>query len=147
MTAPAWAHPCYCSLWVLGAAGCALAPSFPSLLLCRLLVGAAVGPFIALAAPLIDDQAPSNKKSTWLATLFLCIPVGFALGYIYGGLVRHRSGKKWQREVGQLTLRWQLSGHQLVCRPTDQLLNLVVVLQADGLLGRAVKQLGMGPLT
>ena len=79
--------PAVSSLWVLGAAGCALSPSFPILLLCRLAVGAACGPFIALAAPLIDDGAPPQQKSLWLASLFLCIPVGFALGYIFGGVV------------------------------------------------------------
>lgn len=57
---PAASPPC--SLWVLGAVGCALAPTFAALLACRLLVGAAVGPFIALAAPLIDDQAPPQAR-------------------------------------------------------------------------------------
>jgi MFS family permease len=78
-----------CSLWILGAAGCALAPSFAVLLPCRLLVGAACGPFIALAAPLIDDLAPPPKKSLWLALLFVCIPTGFAVGFLFGGLVSH----------------------------------------------------------
>lgn len=78
-----------CSLWILGAAGCALAPSFALLLPCRLLVGAACGPFIALAAPLIDDLAPPPKKSLWLALLFVCIPTGFAVGFLFGGLVSH----------------------------------------------------------
>ncbi|KAL4434613.1 hypothetical protein ABPG77_002736 [Micractinium sp. CCAP 211/92] len=86
------------SLWVLGAAGCALAPSFAALLACRLLVGAAMGPFIALAAPLIDDQAPPQEKSLWLAALFLCIPVGFAAGYIYGGVVGTAYG--WRAAFG-----------------------------------------------
>ncbi len=58
------------SLWVLGAAGCALAPSFAALLACRLLVGAAMGPFIALAAPLIDDQAPPQARLHGSSHLF-----------------------------------------------------------------------------
>lgn len=41
------------------------------------------GPFISLASPLIDDSAPRDRKSIYLATLFLCIPVGFAVGYIW----------------------------------------------------------------
>lgn len=72
---------------MLSAAGCALSPGFPALLLCRLLIGAACGPFVALAAPLVDDMAPPAKKSLWLAVLFVCIPTGFALGFLFGGLV------------------------------------------------------------
>ncbi|KAL4856757.1 putative sphingolipid transporter spinster 2 [Chlorella vulgaris] len=68
-----------------------LSRHYPSLKLIsaglRLLVGAACGPFIALAAPLIDDLAPPPKKSLWLALLFVCIPTGFAVGFLFGGLV------------------------------------------------------------
>lgn len=70
-----------------GAAGSALAPSFPLLLLSRALVGVGCGPFISLASPLVDDAAPPHRKSLMLATLFLCIPVGFSLGYIWGSVV------------------------------------------------------------
>ena len=38
-------------------------------------------------APAADDNAPPERKSVWLATFYLCIPVGYALGYIYGGVV------------------------------------------------------------
>ncbi|CAI5468764.1 unnamed protein product [Closterium sp. Yama58-4] len=41
---------------------------------------------ISLAAPFIDDNAPPGKTAQWLATFYLCIPVGFALGYLYGGV-------------------------------------------------------------
>ena len=95
--APSPHSPPLCSLWVLGAAGCALSPSFLILLLCRLAVGAACGPFIALAAPLIDDGAPPQQKSLWLASLFLCIPVGFALGYFFGGVVSPGGFGWWGR--------------------------------------------------
>ncbi|PSC68467.1 putative sphingolipid transporter spinster-like protein 2 [Micractinium conductrix] len=74
-------------LWAAAAATCAAAPSYGVLLAARLAIGVGVGPFIALASPLVDDAAPRDKKSLWLSLLFLCIPVGFALGYVYGGLV------------------------------------------------------------
>ncbi|KAL4447478.1 hypothetical protein ABPG75_004697 [Micractinium tetrahymenae] len=106
------------SLWVLGAAGCALAPAFAALLACRLLVGAAVGPFIALAAPLIDDQAPPQEKSLWLAALFLCIPVGFATGYIYGGLVGTAYG--WRAAFGlEATAMLPLAALMLLAPPVE----------------------------
>ena len=34
-----------------------------------------------------DDTAPPARKSRWLATFYLCIPVGYAAGYILGGLI------------------------------------------------------------
>jgi predicted MFS family arabinose efflux permease len=34
-----------------------------------------------------DDYAPPVAKARWFATFYLCIPTGFAAGYIYGGLV------------------------------------------------------------
>lgn len=34
-----------------------------------------------------DDTAPPASKSRWLATFYLCIPVGYAAGYILGGLI------------------------------------------------------------
>jgi MFS family permease len=34
-----------------------------------------------------DDYAPPAHKSTWFAVFYLCIPVGFALGYIVGGII------------------------------------------------------------
>lgn len=73
------------SLYVAGAAACAAAPSYAALLAARVAVGAGAGPFISLASPLVDDAAPARAKSVWLALLFLCIPTGFAGGYIAGG--------------------------------------------------------------
>lgn len=39
-----------------------------------------------------DDQAPRPRKTLWLATFYLCIPVGFALGYVLGGVVHGALG-------------------------------------------------------
>lgn len=30
---------------------------------------------------------PLNQKTAWLAIFYMCIPTGYALGYVYGGLV------------------------------------------------------------
>ncbi|CAI5522951.1 unnamed protein product, partial [Closterium sp. Naga37s-1] len=73
-------------VWTLAVAGCGLSPGLLSLLLCRMLVGVGEASFISLAAPFIDDNAPPAKTAQWLATFYLCIPVGFALGYLYGGV-------------------------------------------------------------
>lgn len=34
-----------------------------------------------------DDAAPKASKSRWLAVFYLCIPVGYAAGYILGGVI------------------------------------------------------------
>ncbi|KAL4448931.1 hypothetical protein ABPG77_007648 [Micractinium sp. CCAP 211/92] len=75
------------AVWTAAAVGCGLAPGFVPLLLCRMAVGVGEASFVALAAPFIDDQAPAGKKALWLGVFYCCIPTGYALGYIFGGLV------------------------------------------------------------
>ncbi|KAK9837488.1 hypothetical protein WJX81_006376 [Elliptochloris bilobata] len=74
-------------VWTLATAGCGVAVGFWSLVVCRMAVGVGEASFVSLAAPFIDDNAPAGAKTRWLATFYLCIPVGYALGYIFGGLV------------------------------------------------------------
>ncbi|GAB4820150.1 hypothetical protein N2152v2_007196 [Parachlorella kessleri] len=73
-------------VWTLAVLGCGLSVGFVTLLLCRMAVGVGEASFVALASPFIDDNAPPDKKTRWLAVFYLCIPTGYALGYIYGGL-------------------------------------------------------------
>ncbi|KAL4356694.1 hypothetical protein AHAS_Ahas09G0112300 [Arachis hypogaea] len=51
-------------------------------------VGVGKASFISLAAPFIDNNAPVEQKIAWLATFYMCIPDGTALGYVYGVLER-----------------------------------------------------------
>lgn len=76
----------------VGATGTALAPSFPALLAFRVLSGIGCGPFISLASPLVDDSAPRTHRAAFLAILFVCIPVGFSLGYVWATLIATRWG-------------------------------------------------------
>ena len=80
------------ALVALSALGTALSPSFPVLLACRLLAGLGCGPFIALAAPLIDDSAPKHRRSAFLAVLFVCWPTGFACGFLWATLISSAYG-------------------------------------------------------
>mmetsp|Transcript_5787 Transcript_5787/g.10034 ORF Transcript_5787/g.10034 Transcript_5787/m.10034 type:complete len:512 (-) Transcript_5787:461-1996(-) len=73
-----WSTACIC---------CGLAPNYWTFMLARVFVGVGEASFVALAAPFIDDFAPVRMKAQWFAAFFLCIPVGFACGYIVGGLV------------------------------------------------------------
>ncbi|TKY70004.1 sphingolipid transporter spinster-like 2 [Spatholobus suberectus] len=75
------------SVWTFAIAGCGSSFDFWSIALCRMLVGVGEASFISLAAPFIDDNAPAAQKTAWLATFYMCIPAGTALGYVYGGFV------------------------------------------------------------
>ncbi|XVF00684.1 hypothetical protein REPUB_Repub04eG0022300 [Reevesia pubescens] len=75
------------SVWTLAATGCGFSFNFWSITICRMLVGVGEASFISLAAPFIDDNAPVAQKTAWLAIFYMCIPTGYALGYVYGGLV------------------------------------------------------------
>ncbi|KAH9548547.1 hypothetical protein CY35_11G092600 [Sphagnum magellanicum] len=61
-------------------------PLFASRQDCRL-VGVGEASFISLAAPFIINVAPPAQSSAWLALFYMCIPVGIALVYVFGGLV------------------------------------------------------------
>ena len=42
---------------------------------------------ISHGSPFIDDIAPPDRKTLWLAVFYACIPVGYAFGFFYGGTV------------------------------------------------------------
>ncbi|KAK9000151.1 hypothetical protein V6N11_080657 [Hibiscus sabdariffa] len=75
------------SVWTLATTGCGFSFNFWSITVCRMLVGVGEASFISLAAPFIDDNAPIAQKTAWLAIFYMCIPTGYALGYVYGGIV------------------------------------------------------------
>ncbi|XP_021287151.1 probable sphingolipid transporter spinster homolog 2 isoform X2 [Herrania umbratica] len=75
------------SAWTVATAGCGFSFNFWSITICRMLVGVGEASFISLAAPFIDDNAPVAQKTAWLAIFYMCIPTGYAFGYVYGGLV------------------------------------------------------------
>lgn len=51
-----------------------------------------------------DDTAPAARKSQWLAVFYLCQPTGYALGYIYGGLVAQVNTNSILRSRSQIGL-------------------------------------------
>lgn len=75
------------SVWTIAVVGSGLSFDFWSITLCRMLVGVGEASFISLAAPFIDDNAPTAQKTVWLSIFYMCIPTGYAFGYVYGGLV------------------------------------------------------------
>ncbi|XP_010520571.1 PREDICTED: probable sphingolipid transporter spinster homolog 2 [Tarenaya hassleriana] len=75
------------SVWTFAVIGCGLAFDFWSITICRMVVGVGEASFISLAVPFIDDNAPVDQKTAWISIFYMCIPTGYALGYVYGGLV------------------------------------------------------------
>ncbi|KAL2629606.1 hypothetical protein R1flu_014292 [Riccia fluitans] len=80
------------SIWTAATLGCGLSIGFWSIVFFRALVGVAEASFVSLAAPFIDDYAPPERRTAWLSYFYACIPVGVALGYVYGGVVGGNCG-------------------------------------------------------
>lgn len=83
------------SVWTLAVLCCGFSFNFWSIAVCRMLVGVGEASFISLAAPFIDDNAPAAQKTAWLAIFYMCIPGGYAVGYVYGGLVGNHIGWRY----------------------------------------------------
>ncbi|MCO5587074.1 hypothetical protein L7F22_041020 [Adiantum nelumboides] len=75
------------SVWTFATAICGFSLDFWSITAARMLVGVGEASFISLASPFIRESAPHDKRSSWLAYFYMCIPAGMALGYVYGGVV------------------------------------------------------------
>ncbi|GMH03056.1 hypothetical protein Nepgr_004895 [Nepenthes gracilis] len=110
------------SVWTIATAGCGFSFNFWSIATFRMLVGVGEASFISLAAPFIDDNAPAAQKTAWLGVFYMCIPTGYAIGYIYGGLVG--SHLKW---------RWAFWMEALLMLPFAIFGFLVKPLQLKGL--------------
>ncbi|MED6134054.1 hypothetical protein PIB30_033979 [Stylosanthes scabra] len=80
------------SVWTISALGCGFSFNFWSIAVCRMFVGVGEASFISLAAPFIDDSAPADQKTVWLAIFYMFIPAGYAIGYVYGGVVGSHFG-------------------------------------------------------
>uniref|UniRef100_A0A7C8ZYL8 Major facilitator superfamily (MFS) profile domain-containing protein n=2 Tax=Opuntia streptacantha TaxID=393608 RepID=A0A7C8ZYL8_OPUST len=82
-------------VWTVAVVGCGCSWNFWSISIFRMLVGVGEASFISLAAPFIDDNAPDSQRTAWLGIFYMCIPVGYAIGYIYGGLVGSHLAWRW----------------------------------------------------
>ncbi|KAI3888884.1 hypothetical protein MKX03_036068 [Papaver bracteatum] len=73
-------------IWTTATSCCGITSSFQNVLL-ENLVGVGEASFISLAATFMNGNAPSIKKMFCLGLFYMCIPVGIAIGYVYGGFV------------------------------------------------------------
>jgi MFS family permease len=83
------------TIWIAAVMLCAVAPHFWVLVLGRVLSGVGEGSFQTVVPPYIDDHAPPAKRGLWLAVFFCAIPVGTALGNVYGGLLSSALSWRW----------------------------------------------------
>lgn len=72
-----------------------LAASFAGIFAARCLVGISEAAYAPVAPTLLSDLYPIEKRGQILAWFYAAIPVGSALGYVFGGLVADRFGWRW----------------------------------------------------
>ena len=78
------------ALWSLMTAACGLANNFWQLFLARMGVGVGEAAGVAPAYSLISDLYPPERRARALAVFSLGIPIGSALGVLFGGLLAAR---------------------------------------------------------
>jgi len=66
----------------------------------RVFSGVGEAGIAVLAVPYIDDRVSSAKKGMHLAAYFMTIPVGTALGFIWGGSITELTGGRWYWAYG-----------------------------------------------
>lgn len=74
-------------VWSLGTVLTGFATTWTTLLCYRVLVGVGEASYATISPGLISDTFPSAKRNNALTFFFVAIPVGSALGYLFGGWV------------------------------------------------------------
>jgi MFS family permease len=82
-------------VWSLASGASGLAASFTVLLLTRVFLGIGEAGYGPAAPTIISDLYPVEKRGQVLAWFFMAIPVGSALGYVFGGMVEAHWGWRW----------------------------------------------------
>ena len=79
-------------IWSGATLSCGIAKNYISLLVPRALIGMGEGGFTTMAQPFLAEQV-TKQKHAWVLALFgLALPVGSALGYVFGGVIGGRWG-------------------------------------------------------
>jgi len=83
------------ALWSLASGATGLAGSFLMLLATRVFLGIGEAGYGPAAPTIISDLFPVERRGIVLAWFFMAIPVGSALGYVFGGLINEHIGWRW----------------------------------------------------
>lgn len=82
-------------LWSLASGASGLAGSYWVLLMTRALVGVGEAAYGPVAPTLIADMFPVEARGRIMSWFYMAIPVGSALGYMWGGLADDSMGWRW----------------------------------------------------
>ena len=82
-------------VWSLASCASGFAWSFEILLVCRIIVGIGEAGYGPAAPALISDYFSVEKRGRVMALFYLAIPVGSALGYVFGGQINKAWGWQW----------------------------------------------------
>ena len=83
------------AVWSLASGASGLAGTFVVLALTRALVGAGEAGYGPVAPALIADYFPESVRGRVLSYFYTAIPVGSALGFVFGGVVGQYLGWRW----------------------------------------------------
>ena len=79
-------------IWSIACMSFRITKQFNVLVFLRALTGVGEAGFISLAPAVIVDSAPANRKTVYMGIFFVFIPVGVAIGFIYGELIAEITG-------------------------------------------------------
>jgi MFS family permease len=82
-------------LWSVASGASGLAATFFALLVTRVFVGVGEGGYGPAAPTVLADLFPLANRGRVLAVFCAAIPVGSALGYVFGGLINEHLGWRW----------------------------------------------------
>ncbi len=83
------------ALWSFASGASGLAATFGALFLTRVFVGIGEGGYGPAAPTLISDYFSLEERGRKMSYFYMAIPVGSALGYVFGGSVAARFGWRW----------------------------------------------------
>lgn len=113
------------AVWSLASGASGLATTFTLLLITRCFVGIGEAGYGPAAPAIISDLYPPERRGAVLSWFYMAIPVGSALGYVFGGLVAGKLGWRWPFFLvvppGLLLAIWALRMRKTEKRPPSSI--------------------------
>ena len=93
-------------MFFLGALGCALAPNLPVMLVCRMVLGFAVGGASATVPMFIGELAPAERRGPLVSRNELMIVTGQLIAYVSNAIIGlvSEGGHAWRLMLGLATI-------------------------------------------
>lgn len=103
----------------LGCLGCAVAPSLPVLIACRVLTATCTAAIIPLGLAWVGDTVPYSIRQATLARVGLGSTMGIVAGQLFGGLLTDTLGWRWA--FGLVAMVFLFVGSVLWANPNARL--------------------------